>query len=212
MKSRIWLLIAAALVLGVCYALFYTEWVRPDPIQIQAQVREVSSRASLEGRQGIREIRAAEREARRAARAGEKPAERTGEKTGGKPAGAASAPTRKPAPLTSAEKGQFDGMYPVVFALDGEYRLTTVRVIEDEPSAPGRKPLIVWNLVSETNSAPTKALLYGKIPRGMRLKDERDKPAKLKPGVTYRLELTAGRYQGQVKFQAKETEPPAEGE
>lgn len=184
MNTKNWILLGVAVVLGACYAIFNTEWLRPDPIQIQAQVREISGRASLESRRVPRE----EREGRKAQAQDRK-------QRGGK----------APAP---SETGKFDGVYPVVFALDGEYRLTSVRVIEDQPSVPGHAPLIVWQLNSTSNSAPTKALLYGKTPRGMKLKDERNKPARLLPGTVYRLEVQAGRYQGKTTFQTKEIVPP----
>lgn len=177
MKARIWILLATVLVLGTCYVLYYTEWIDPDPIQIQAQAREMPLREAGRGRVAAR----------------------------GKEGKAA-----REAAKADAKAGTFEGMYPVVFALDGEYRITSLRVMEDQPSAPGRAPLIVWQLDSASHSVPTKALVYGRTPRGMKLKDERSKPERLKPGVTYRLELRAGRYQGQVLFQAKET--PAEGE
>ena len=61
---------------------------------------------------------------------------------------------------------------------------------------------------SKSNSAPTKALVYGRIPRGMKLKDPRDQVKQLEPGVTYRLELKAGRFAGSTTFQAKEHPAP----
>jgi hypothetical protein len=185
MNARIWILLGVTIVLGACYVLFNTEWLQPDPIQIQAQVRDISARASLES---PRRLSREEREARKSEA---RSRAQRGDKT--------SAPT---------ESGRFEGVYPVVFALDGEYRLTAIRVIEDQPSVPGRAPLIVWQLNTSSNSAPTKALLYGKTPRGMKLKDERNKPARLQPGVVYRLEVQAGRYKGATTFQTKETVPP----
>ncbi len=180
MNTKNWILLGVAVVLGACYALFNTEWLRPDPIQIQAQVREITGRASLESRRIPRESRKAEAQNRN--------------RGGGQ--------------AQASESGKFDGVYPVVFALDGEYRLTSVRVIEDQPSVPGHAPLIVWQVNTTSNSTPTKALLYGKTPRGMKLKDDRNKPARLLPGTVYRLEVQAGRYQGQTTFQTKETVPP----
>lgn len=184
MNPKSWILFGLTVVLGICYVVFNTEWLNPDPIQIQAQVREISARANLEPR-SARQPRTTNTQAR-----------------------AEAAKARKlEAAAAIAESGKFDGIYPVVFALDGEYRLTAVRVIEETPSVAGSGALIVWQLTSASNSVPTKALLYGKTPRGMHLKDERNKPAKLKPGVTYRLEVQAGRYKGQTTFQAKENTP-----
>lgn len=186
MKARLWILLASVLVLGSYYVFQYTEWVDPDPIQIQAQAREMPLREAGRVR-GVARATVA-REA--------KPVE-------SKPGNSSRVRDAKAA-RAEAKAGTFEGLYPVVFALDGEYRITSLRVVEDQPTAPGRAPLIVWQLDSTSNSVPTKALVYGRTPRGMKLKDERSKPERLKPGVTYRLELRAGRYQGKVLFQAKE--------
>ena len=184
MNPKSWILLGVTVVLGICYVVFNTEWLNPDPIQIQAQVREISGRASLEPRSA-------------------RPSRGTNNATRGEAAKA----RKLEAAAAVAESGKFNGMYPVVFALDGEYQLTSVLVIEDTPSVPGKGALIVWQLTTSSNSVPTKALLYGKTPRGMQLKDDRNKAAKLKPGVTYRLEVRAGRYKGQTTFQAKENTP-----
>ena len=241
MKPRSWALLAAAAALAACYVLFYTEWLSPDPIQIQAQVRDMAPRQMFRERAvSAADIRK-EREERAALVA---------RKTNDTAQGPAAAPTKETSKDTSKERskeavreareakatqraeerarmktvaeeraaariaeanaGRFDGMYPVVFALDGEYQLTQVRVIEVTPSAPGKAPKIVWQLDSTSNSVPTKALLYGRIPKGMKLKDDRSKAEKLEPGVQYRLEVRAGRYKGSTTFKAKESAPPPE--
>lgn len=199
MNRNLWILFGITVALGCCYVVFNTEWLKPDPIQIQAQVREVSARASLERRvatpkvvidesqlpkdpvereKAIKELRATARRERNSAEASSG---------------------------TPMATGKFEGVYPVVFALDGEYKLTAIRVIEETASKPGAAPLIVWQVDTTSNSVPTKALIYGRTPRGMKLKDERNKPAKLLPGTTYRLEVKAGRYEGRTTFQTKET-------
>jgi hypothetical protein len=201
MNRKLWIVLGLTVASGFCYVVFNTEWLKPDPIQIQAQVREVSARASLERRvpapkvvfdesklpkdpaereKAIKELRASARRERISSEA---------------------------ASGTPMATGKFDGVYPVVFALDGEYKLTSIRVIEDTPSQPGGASLIVWQVDTTSNSVPTKALIYGRTPRGMKLKDERNKPAKLLPGTTYRLEVKAGRYEGRTTFQTKETVP-----
>lgn len=241
MKPRSWALLAAAAALAACYVLFYTEWLSPDPIQIQAQVRDMAPRQMFRERAvSAADIRK-EREERAAL---------AGRKTNDTAQGPAAAPTketskdaskerskeavreareakatqraeerarmktvaeeRAAARIAEANAGRFDGMYPVVFALDGEYQLTQVRVIEVTPSVPGKAPKIVWQLDSTSNSVPTKALLYGRIPKGMKLKDDRSKAEKLEPGVQYRLEVRAGRYKGSTTFKAKESTPPPE--
>lgn len=249
MKPRSWALLAAAAALAACYVLFYTEWLSPDPIQIQAQVRDMAPRQMFRERavtaadiRKEREERAAlvarktNAPAKEPASAPAKEASKDASKEGSKDAQkertkesvreareakAAQhaeerarmktlAEERAAARIAEANAGRFDGMYPVVFALDGEYQLTQVRVIEVTPSVPGKAPKIVWQLDSTSNSVPTKALLYGRIPKGMKLKDDRSKAEKLEPGIQYRLEVKAGRYKGSTTFKAKESAPPPE--
>lgn len=201
MNRKFQIALAITAVLGLCHIFFNTEWIRPDPIQIQAQVRELSPRASLEKRLPAVRIDPndpklpkdpVEREkALKALRAANRKENKAGQ----------------PGNTT----GEFEGVYPVVFALDGEYQLTAVRVIEETPSVPGKAPIIFWQLDSASNSLPTKAIVYGRIPRGMKLKDDRNKPMKLNPATTYRLEVQAGRYKGSTTFKTKE-QVEAEGE
>ncbi len=250
-------MLAAAWVLGTCYVLFYTEWLHPDPIQIQAQVRDMAPRQMFRERAANPSDLRREREERAAASArrpvnSNEPAPAKGPpKAVPAPAvvDAGAAPRKEVAPGPSTNRpspkearaalaarrteerarlkglaeeraaaraaeataGRFEGLYPVVFALDGEYRLTQVRVIEVTPSVPGKAPKIVWQLDSSSNSIPTKALLYGRIPKGMKLKDGRSMAEKLVPGIEYRLEVKAGRYKGSTTFKAKESPPPPEG-
>ena len=199
MNRNLWILFGITVALGCCYVVFNTEWLKPDPIQIQAQVREVSARASLERRVATPKVTIDE------SKLPKDPAER---EKAIKELRAAARRERNSAQASSGTPmatGKFEGVYPVVFALDGEYKLTAIRVIEDAPSKPGAAPLIVWQVDTTSNSVPTKALIYGRTPRGMKLKDERNKPAKLLPGTTYRLEVKAGRYEGRTTFQTKET-------
>lgn len=255
MNARTWAMLAATAVLAACYVFFYTEWLNPDPIQIQAQVRDIAPRQMFRDRalttadaRKEREERAAlvarrTNDAANAARTPAKETSRAGAQDTGKGGSKetaqgippkersrealreareakatqraeerartkALAEERAAARLAEANAGRFDGIYPVVFALDGEYPLTHVRVIEVTPSVPGKAPKIVWQLDSLSNAVPTKALLYGRIPKGMKLKDERSKAEKLEPGIEYRLEVKAGRYKGSTTFKAKETVPP----
>jgi hypothetical protein len=205
MNRNLWILFGITVALGCCYVVFNTEWLKPDPIQIQAQVREVSARASLERRVPAPKVVIDE------SKLPKDPAEREKALKQARAAARRERTSAESASGTPMATGKFDGVYPVVFALDGEYKLTSIRVIEDSPSKTGGAPLIVWQVDTTSNSVPTKAIIYGRTPRGMKLKDERNKPAKLLPGTTYRLVVRAGRYEGRTTFQTKET-VPAEGQ
>jgi hypothetical protein len=175
MKSRIWMLVGVLGLLGLGYAYFFTEWVRTEPILIQAQVRDVAGRRGMEGPQ----------------RGGRDRGQRRG--------------------VEQDASRAFEGVYPVVFALDGEYRLTSVRVVENQPGKSGKAKKVLWHLVSASNSVPTKALMYGKIPRGMVAKDPRNPVGTLEAGTEYLLEVEAERYRGSAPFQTKSKVPGESG-
>ncbi|KAB2663204.1 MAG: hypothetical protein DVB31_10945 [Verrucomicrobia bacterium] len=190
MKTRIGILLGLLAVLGIWYVLSFTEWIRAEPIQIQAQVRDLPKGGAFQAlRPGAGGTGAAG--GARPGPGAAKPRAGGGGRRGG--GGFGSGP-------------EFEGQYPVVFALDGEYPLTSIRVIEAEPT--GHAARIAWQANSTSNSAPTKAVIYGRVPRGMKLKDEREPAKKLEPGVLYRLELKAGRYSGSTTFRAKEQVAP----
>ncbi|MFM8360693.1 MAG: hypothetical protein ACKOET_19255 [Verrucomicrobiota bacterium] len=88
---------------------------------------------------------------------------------------------------------------PVVFALDGKYSLTSIKVIRDDST--NKYVGVMWHVVADRRIEPAKAVLYGRVPRGMRAFEEGKKVQKLEPGVKYRLELEAGRRKGSVVFQ-----------
>ncbi len=230
MKTRIWVLIGLMGILGIWYALSFTEWIRPEPIQIQAEIRELPKGVRIRRPPPQRPAGTAKGPGEvvrlgdviRMANAGTNGAPNRGPGPG--PNGGPG-PDGKPRPLVAARPvdpnmeaggdvigagtaGQFEGLFPVVFALDGNYKLTSIRVIEAEAAPNHKAPQIVWQVNSVSNSAPTKALVYGRIPRGMKLKDPRDQVKQLEPGVTYRLELKAGRFAGSTTFQAKEHPAP----
>jgi hypothetical protein len=207
MKTRDWILVGIVAVLGLWYAWSFTEWLHAEPIQIQAQVRELPRdrafgvrRANAEQGKAPRPPRPDDKGERRVASAGMVP---------GGPAGAPAGRGRRGDPGFGSGP-DYEGNYPVVFALDGEYKLTSLLVIEAE--ATNHAPLIVWQVNTESNSVPTKALIYGHVPRGMRLKYTNEPAKKLEAGVLYRLELKAGRYAGSTTFRPKEVEeaPPAQ--
>jgi hypothetical protein len=98
-------------------------------------------------------------------------------------------------------------VFPVAFTLDGDYKLTSLKVIPQEGDKFNPQAIPVWHLVSDSNSVPTRAFRYGQPIRGMKpaLKDVRPDP--LTPGVVYRLVLTAGNLTGESKpFKTKEIE------
>ena len=100
--------------------------------------------------------------------------------------------------------------YPVSFAFDRKLRLTEVRVVNTEDEATNKYPHAVWHLIADSNSVPTKAILYGVPVRGLKSKVPHARPEPLQPDVKYKLYVTAGKLKGQIEF--KTVEVPGSGQ
>jgi hypothetical protein len=86
---------------------------------------------------------------------------------------------------------------PLVFALDRDLRLTSLRILQvDEVSS--AKAKVAWQLSSKAGSEPVRGFTYADEIPGM--KGNGSTPLPLIAGTTYRLELEAGRAQGQAEF------------
>ena|ERR1700733_14371915 len=98
-------------------------------------------------------------------------------------------------------------VWPVFFALNDDFRLTSVKVLpfDGDKFDPLARP--VWHLVSDSNSVPTRAFRYGQSIQGMKpaLKDVR--PDALEPGVVYRILVEAGSVTASKDFSTKATTP-----
>jgi hypothetical protein len=112
---------------------------------------------------------------------------------------------REIAITTSLRPSQRPGetVFPVYFTLNGDYKLTSVKIIplEEDKFNPLAPP--VWHLVSDSNSVPTRAFRYGQPIRGMKPALKGVRPEPLTPGVVYRLILSAGDLTGHKDFKAK---------
>ena len=97
---------------------------------------------------------------------------------------------------------------PVSFAFERKFLLTEVRVVSIEEEKTSKRPHAVWHLISDSNSVPTKSLIYGDPVRGMKPKIPRAKPEMLQPDVPYRLYVKAGsKWSGHADFKTKATVP-----
>jgi hypothetical protein len=92
---------------------------------------------------------------------------------------------------------------PVTFTLEDRYRLTEIKVVSVDALATNKDPAPLWHLISKSNSPPIKGFAYGQPIRGMQPPSDKARPQPLKPGVTYRLYVKAGRAHGELDFQTK---------
>jgi len=92
------------------------------------------------------------------------------------------------------------GVYPVTFTLDGQYKLTLVKVVPVAALATNKNALPIWHLIPGTNSMPTKGFLYGMRTPGLVPALTNARPQRLVPGIKYRLMIESGRAKGQADF------------
>ena len=106
----------------------------------------------------------------------------------------------------AAEPEASSGVARVTFSLDDRYRLTSVRVHAlDAQGEPAKK---VWDLTGK--SRQLNSLMYGMNPAGMSPTEGSDgTAAPLEAGVTYQLEIRAGRRTGTHRFRTAAV-PPAD--
>ncbi len=81
---------------------------------------------------------------------------------------------------------------PVFFSFDRKLKLTSLKVIPIRQIETNKYPEPIWHLVTDSNSVPTKDLVYGSPIRGMRPSVKGAIPDPLAPGVKYRLLIEAG--------------------
>lgn len=81
---------------------------------------------------------------------------------------------------------------PVFFEFDRKLKITDVRVVPCTALATNAYPHPMWHLVSESNSVPTRGILYGEFVAGMRPEVKGATADDLEPGASYRLIVQAG--------------------
>jgi hypothetical protein len=99
-------------------------------------------------------------------------------------------------------------VYPVTFAFDRKYQFTEIRVVAVDDEKTNKFPHAVWHMISDSNSVPVKAVVYGAPLSGMKPKVPKTPPEPLQPDVPYMLYVQAGRAEGKAKFQTHELVRP----
>ena len=210
--GRLWLLVALGGLLGIWYAWSFTEWLRPEPIEIVPQFRPLPT--SQLARASSRVVDGPPGEG--GAASPKQPETSTETRGGPRPENGPAEKRVKTTVNRSRSPGIFGGgrdLQPFVFSLDGKYRLTSLRVTE--VSATNPVPRVVWWVRSRSGSPPTDAIIYGRAPDTLVSLTAGARPDKLVPGKTYTLFLEAGRRRGQKSFivpQEAEPPPPDDGD
>lgn len=91
--------------------------------------------------------------------------------------------------------------HTVSFAINRRLTLKSVRVIPAADVATNKYPHPIWHLISDSNSVPTKSVVYGQSLRGMRPAVKGDWPDPLHPNTAYKLLLESDR--GKVEHDFK---------
>jgi hypothetical protein len=89
---------------------------------------------------------------------------------------------------------------PVIFTLGQPYQLTSVKVVSVSALESNKYALPVWELKSDSVSAPIKLFAYGQRIQGMKPAVANARPEALEHGTIYRLFLEAGRLKAQHDF------------
>jgi hypothetical protein len=103
---------------------------------------------------------------------------------------------RKKPPALSGESATV----PVIFGFDHRLKLTSVKVFPVSDIATNKYPHPVWDLISDSNSIPTKDFIYGGAIRGMRPAVKGATADQLEPDVNYRLCIEAGPLKAEHEF------------
>jgi hypothetical protein len=92
------------------------------------------------------------------------------------------------------------------FGLSGEFKLTSVKVVPLAELATNRFAHPLWELVSDSNSAPVRAFAYGYKIKGMHSAVKGATADPLVPNVTYRVLVEAHSLKGEHDFKIAEDE------
>ena len=88
----------------------------------------------------------------------------------------------------------------IIFGMERDYKLTSVKVVALPELETNKFAQPVWELTSDSNSIPTRTFLYGSLIRGMHPAIKGERPGALEANVPYRLFVEAGPMKGEHDF------------
>jgi len=89
---------------------------------------------------------------------------------------------------------------PMSFNFDGKYEFTSVKVVSADDVKTNKYPTPLWHLVADTKSIPTRSLVYGVRPKGMKPAVPRSEAMPLLPDTEYIVMIEAGKLHSQTSF------------
>lgn len=107
---------------------------------------------------------------------------------------------RRPPPGTTADELP----HLISFGLNGDFKLTSVKVVPLAEFETNKYAHPVWELVSDSNSMPVRAFVYGHKIKGMHPAIKGANADPLEPNTTYRLLVEATTLKGQHDFTVTE--------
>ncbi len=114
-------------------------------------------------------------------------------------------PQIRPGHIANASRsGGLPPVYPVSFSFPGKYKLTSIKVVAADDLKTNKYANPVWYLISDSNSVPKKAIIYGDKIQGMKPAIAGMRPEPLQPNVPYVVMIEAGKIKGQTNFLTKE--------
>ncbi len=98
--------------------------------------------------------------------------------------------------------GRFDtgGVAPLMFEFDRKLKLTSIKVVSTTEASTNKYPHPWWQMVSDSNSVPTRGFLYGMNVPGMHPVYKGVLAEPLDPAQKYRLMIQAGSLKAEHEF------------
>jgi hypothetical protein len=103
-------------------------------------------------------------------------------------------------PTRQAVRFALDTGAVITFGLDQPLPLTEIKVCALAELQTNRHPVPLWHLVSDSNSVPVRAFVYGQPIRGLHPFVVGTRARPLETNQMYRLEMKAGKLRGQHDF------------
>lgn len=91
----------------------------------------------------------------------------------------------------------------IIFYLEKEYQLTSLKVISADEAKTNKYPRALWDLVSDSNSVPVTDFSYGDSIAGMKPKVAGLRAVPLQASGNYRIFIEAGKLKGEKDFQTR---------